>query len=552
MTDTNCEVKIELNLRTSLLCYDPLPGGYIGLRRKQGRSMKQDVALPPVGGAKDPERRKVAMMLYIGIDLGTSACKLLLADENGKILNTVTREYPLYFPQPGWSEQKPEDWWNAVATGMPELMQGHDASQVAGIGAGGQMHGLVALDAQDNVIRPAILWNDGRTAEEVEYLNSVVGKQKLSALTANIAFAGFTAPKLLWMKRHEPENFARIAKIMLPKDYINYRLTGVHSCDYSDASGMLLLDVEHKCWSKQMLELCGVHEAQMPKLFESYEVTGTLIPAVAAQLGLPETVRVVAGAGDNAAAAVGTGVVGAGGCNISLGTSGTIFISSDRFGVDPNNALHAFAHADGGYHLMGCMLSAASCNKWLCDEILMTADYAAEQAPITDEKLGRNHVFFLPYLMGERSPINDTNARGTFTGITMDTTRADLVQAVLEGVAFAIRDSFEVAKRLGVQIPRSYLCGGGSKSPLWRRIFANVLGIPLDMVKTEQGPGYGGVILAMVGCGQYASVPDACRALVEVASTTQPDPVLSARYETRYRQFQRIYPAMKTLFREIQ
>ena len=491
-------------------------------------------------------------MLYIGIDLGTSACKLLLADEAGKILNTVTHEYPLSFPHPGWSEQKPKDWWDAVVTGVPELLRGFDALQVAGIGAAGQMHGLVALDAQDNVIRPAILWNDGRTAEEVEYLNGVIGKEKLSQLTANIAFAGFTAPKILWMKKHEPGNFARIAKIMLPKDYINYKLTGVHSCDYSDASGMLLLDVANKCWSKEMLDICAVREDQMPKLFESYEVTGTLVPAVAAQLGLPETVKVVAGAGDNAAAAVGTGVVGAGGCNISLGTSGTIFISTGKFGVDPNNALHAFAHADGGYHLMGCMLSAASCNKWLCDEILKTTDYAAEQAPITEDKLGTNHVFFLPYLMGERSPINDTNARGTFTGMTMDTTRADLVQAVLEGVAFAIRDSFEVAKSLGVQIPRSYVCGGGSKSPLWRKIFANVLGIPLDMVKTEQGPGYGGVILAMVGCGQFSSVQAACDALIEVASTTEPNPVLTGRYEARYGQFRKIYPTMKALFPEMQ
>ncbi|MGM9557184.1 MAG: xylulokinase [Oscillospiraceae bacterium] len=487
-------------------------------------------------------------MLYIGIDLGTSACKLLLADEAGKILNTVTHAYPLSFPQPGWSEQRPEDWWDAVVTGVPELLQSFDASQVAGIGAGGQMHGLVALDAQDNVIRPAILWNDGRTDEEVDYLNNTIGREKLSALTANIAFAGFTAPKILWMQKHEPENFAKIDKIMLPKDYINYKLTGVHSCDYSDASGMLLLDVANKCWSKEMLQICAVREEQMPGLFESYEVTGTLTASAAAQLGLPEAVKVVAGAGDNAAAAVGTGVVGAGGCNISLGTSGTIFISADRFGVDPNNALHAFAHADGGYHLMGCMLSAASCNKWLCEDILKTADYSAEQAGITDDKLGRNHVFFLPYLMGERSPINDTNARATFTGMTMDTAREDLVQAVLEGVAFAIRDSFEVAKSLGVQIPRSFLCGGGSKSPLWRKIFANVLGIPLDMVKTEQGPGYGGVILAMVGCGQFDSVQAACRALIEVASTTEPDAVLTERYEARYRQFRQIYPAMRALF----
>ena len=493
----------------------------------------------------------VTIQYYIGIDLGTSAVKLLLVDEQGRIEREVTKEYPLSFPHPGWSEQNPEDWWKAVQHGVLQLTEHIDKSAVRGIGVGGQMHGLVALDEDDAVIRPAILWNDGRTGEEVAYLNDTIGRDRLSALTANIAFAGFTAPKLLWMRRNEPENFARIRKIMLPKDYINYRLTGVHSCDYSDASGMLLLDVEHRCWSKEMLAICGVDEAWMPQLFESYEPIGAIRGFVSGALGLPRDCIVVAGAGDNAAAAVGTGVVGEGGCNISLGTSGTLFISSKQFAVDPNNALHAFAHADGGWHLMGCMLSAASCNKWLCEEILHTTDYAAEQTGITDDKLGNNHVFFLPYLMGERSPINDTNARGTFTGITMDTTRADLVQAVLEGVAFAIRDSFEVAKSLGIAIPRSFLCGGGAKSPLWRKIFANVLGIPLDMVKTEQGPGYGGAMLAMVGCGVYPSVQAAADALVELASTTEPDSELTARYEAQYQKFKRIYPAMRELFAAI-
>ena len=487
-------------------------------------------------------------MLYIGIDLGTSACKLLLVDEAGQVRNTVTKEYPLSFPQPGWSEQDPAHWWDACLKGIPELLAGFDASEVKGIGAGGQMHGLVALDGQDSVLRPAILWNDGRTAKEVDYLNETIGRDKLSQCTANIAFAGFTAPKLLWMKANEPELFGKIEKIMLPKDYLVYRLTGVHATDYSDASGMLLLDVEHRCWSREMCEICGVTEAQLPKLFESWEPVGTLLPDVAKTLGLPESVAVCAGAGDNAAAAVGTGTVGAGGCNISLGTSGTIFISSDKFGVDPNNALHSFAHADGGYHLMGCMLSAASCNKWWQDEIIGTNDYKGEEAKISSEKLGRNHVYFLPYLMGERSPINDTNARGSFIGMTMDTSRADMLQAVLEGVAFAIRDSFEVAKSLGVEIPRSNICGGGSKSKLWKTMMSNILGIPLDMVATEQGPGYGGAILAMVATGQFATVQAATDALVSVADTVEPDAELTARYEERYQQFKQIYPTCKALF----
>ena len=487
-------------------------------------------------------------MLYIGIDLGTSAVKLLLMDGEGSIKNIVSREYPLEFPQSGWSQQAPEDWRRAVLEGIPELLTGFDAGQVAGIGAGGQMHGLVVLDQDDNVIRPAILWNDGRTAKEVEYLNNVVGREKLSALTANIAFAGFTAPKLLWMRENEPENFAKIAKIMLPKDYINYVLTGMHCTDCSDASGMLLLDVEHKCWSREMLDICGVTEAQMPRLFESYEKVGTLKPDIARQVGLPESVVVCAGAGDNAAAAVGTGTVGEGACNISLGTSGTIFISSEKFGVDPNNALHAFAHADGSYHLMGCMLSAASCNKWLMEDIFLTQDYAGEQKDITPDKLGNNHVYFLPYLMGERSPINDTDARGTFVGLTMDAARSDLTQAVLEGVTFAIRDCFEVAKSLGIRIERSKICGGGAKSPLWKTIMANILNIRLDVPASEQGPGMGGAMLAMVACGLYPTVADACAKLVTVKETVTPDPAIAERYEARYREFRQLYPALKGVF----
>lgn len=488
---------------------------------------------------------------YIGIDLGTSSMKLLLVDENGEIWNCVTKEYPLSFPRPGWSEQEPAHWWNACVTGVWALLDGFDRSQVAGIGCGGQMHGLVALDADNNVIRPAILWNDGRTAEETEWLNTAIGKERLSALTANVAFAGFTAPKLLWMKKHEPENFSRIAKIMLPKDYINYRLTGMHSCDYSDASGMLLLDVQHKCWSKEMLELCGVSEHQMPRLFESYDCISTVKPEIAKLLGIPETVQICAGAGDNAAAAVGTGVVGNGGCNISLGTSGTIFISSEHFNADPNNALHAFAHADGHYHLMGCILSAASCNKWFCEEILKTTDYAMEQAEIKEDKLGRDCVFFLPYLMGERSPINDTNARGTFIGMSMDTTRVDLVQAVLEGVAFAIRDSLEVAKSLGIKIDASKLCGGGAKSLIWQKILANILNIRLDIPQTEEGPGYGGAMLAMVSCGAYENVSACADALVHTAKHILPNPEIAARYEVQYQKFKRLYPALKNVFAKL-
>lgn len=490
-------------------------------------------------------------MLYIGIDLGTSAVKLLLVDSGGAILNEVSKEYPVYYPHSGWSEQNPENWKNAVVIGIKELTKSFDKSEIAGIGCGGQMHGLVALDKNDNVIRPAILWNDGRTEKEVEYLNNEIGKDVLSDCTANIAFAGFTAPKLLWIKNNEPENFKKIEKIMLPKDYINYILTGVHSCDYSDASGMLLLDVKNKCWSDRMLDICCISKKQMPKLFESYEIIGTVKKDIAESLGLDENVRVVAGAGDNAAAAIGTGTVGDGKCNISLGTSGTVFISSIKFGVDPNNALHSFAHADGNYHLMGCMLSAASCNKWFMENILKSNNYNSLQSEITDDKLGKNGIFFLPYLMGERSPINDTNARGAFIGMSMDNNAADMLQAVLEGVAFAIRDSFEVAKSLGIRIECSNICGGGAKSTLWKKIMSNVLGIPLNILKTEQGPGYGGAILAAVGCGEFDNVEAACEKLVEVSDTVYPDEKLSALYEKKYENFKKIYPALRNVFSEI-
>ncbi len=491
------------------------------------------------------------MSYFIGADLGTSSLKLLLVNEQGEILNTVSQDYPVYFPNPGWSEQNPDDWWNAFKAGIKELINGIDPSKIKGIGFGGQMHGLVVLDTDDNVIRPAILWNDGRTDKETDYLNTVIGKDKLSEYTANIAFAGFTAPKLLWLKKNEPENFEKIKKIMLPKDYLNYLLTGVHCTDYSDASGFLLLDVKNKKWSSEMLQICSVTEAQMPKLFESYNVIGNILPEIAEELGLSENTVVVAGAGDNAAAAVGTGTVSDGKCNISLGTSGTIFISSDKFSVDPNNALHSFCHADGGYHLMGCILSAASCNRWFCEDILKTKNFSDEQKDTTDDKLGNNHIFFLPYLMGERSPINDTDARATFVGMRMDTKREDMLQAVLEGVAFAIKDNLEIAFNSGIEIRSSGLCGGGAKSELWQKIFCNVLNIPITLPQTEQGPGYGGAMLAMVGTGEFSDVKSCADKLVSIKTTLYPDPEISERYKEQYNKFKKIYPTMKTLFKEI-
>lgn len=466
-------------------------------------------------------------------------------DESGAVLARATRSYPVSYPNPGWSEQNPQDWYDGMMDCLKELLDSTDRSKVAGISFGGQMHGLVILDAQDNVIRPAILWNDGRTGEETAYLNDVVGKARLTELTGNIAFAGFTAPKLMWLKKHEPQSYARIAKVMLPKDYLAYRLTGVHSSDPSDASGTLFYDVKNRCWSQEMLKICDIDPKWLPRVYESYETTGELLPDTAASLGLGK-VRVAAGAGDNAAAAIGTGTVLDGKCNLSLGTSGTIFIAGDSFSVDANNALHSFAHANGRYHLMGCMLSAASCGKWWIEDVLGTSSYSAELTETA--QLGENRVFFLPYLMGERSPHNDPSARAAFIGMDAASTRQQMTLAVYEGVTFALRDSFEVAKKLGLSISATTLCGGGAKSLVWRRIVANVFNVKVEIPAVEEGPGLGAAMLAAVACGEFANVEEAAKRIVKVKETILPDSELAAKYEARYQQFTKLYPALKGVF----
>ena len=485
-------------------------------------------------------------MLYIGVDLGTSSVKMLLMNGEGEIRKIVSREYPLSIPKPGWSEQNPEDWWNMFVDGCKELIADEDKSQVAGISFSGQMHGLVTLDAEDRVIRPAILWNDGRTQKECDYLNKTIGREVISSYTGNMALTGFTALKILWMRENEPELFAKIEKIMLPKDYIAYRLSGVHCTDVSDASGMLLLNVEKKQWSDEMIEICGIKKSQLAKLHESYEAVGTVKPQIAEMLGIPASCKVVAGGGDQAVGAVGTGTVGDGMCSVSLGTSGTVFIVSKEYAVDDNNALHSFAHADGQYHFMGCTLAAAASNKWWMDEIIRTTAYSEEQKSIT--KLGDNNVYYLPYLMGERTPHNNPNARGTFTGMMMNTSREDMTQAVLEGVAFSLRDALEIARSFGVKIERIRINGGGAKSPLWCKIMANVLNVKVDKINSAEGPAFGAAILAAVGCGEYASVAEATSKLISVVETTEQSPELTEKYNTRYQVWKQIYPALKPIY----
>lgn len=484
-------------------------------------------------------------MLFIGVDLGTSSVKLLLMDEEGTVVNTVTKEYPLKFPKTGWAEQDPEDWYAQTVAGIRELVRENDREQVAGLSFGGQMHGLVVLDAEDRVIRPAILWNDGRSQKESQYLNQVIGEDVLAKYTGNISFAGFTASKILWLKKHEPENFHKIKKLMLPKDYLAYRFTGVHATDVSDASGMLLLDVKSRAWSKEMCNICHISESILPALYESYECIGTLTKEAAKDLQLPAFVKVAAGAGDNAAAAIATGTVGDGKCNVSLGTSGTIFISADQFHPVSNHALHSFCDAAGSYHLMGCMLSAASCNKWWMDDILHTKDYEAEQSRIS--RLGQNKVYYLPYLMGERSPHNDPDVRAAFLNMSMDTTREDMTQAVLEGVAFGLRDSLEIAKEAGITVASTRLCGGGAKSQLWRQIIANVLQIPVEILEQEEGPSLGAAILAAVCCGVFTDVQEGAKHIVKIKEVLTPKDEWMQRYDEKYDTFRKIYPIYRQL-----
>lgn len=492
-------------------------------------------------------------MHYIGVDLGTSSVKLLLMDDKGENVSTVTKEYGLSFPHPGWSEQNPDDWYEKTMEGLKELLQDH--KDVAGIGIGGQMHGLVILDEKDQVIRPAILWNDGRTTNENNYLNSELGEEFVAKYTANISFTGFTAPKILWVKEHEPENFSKIKKIMLPKDYLVYRFTNSFATDVSDASGMLLLDVKNRQWSKEMLEVCGINEKQLPTIFESYEEVGSLKPEIIKELEIcpcggknKNRVIVVAGAGDNAAAAIATGTVNDGNCNLSVGTSGTVFIASKDYKNIENHAIHNFCDATGRYHFMGCMLSAASCNLWWMKDILQTDDFAKEQADISKEKLGENDVFFLPYLMGERSPHNDEKIRGAFLGLSMDSARSDMTLAMMEGVAFGLRDSLEEIRKAGIFVDVSKICGGGVKSKLWLQIIANVLKVRLEILEKEEGPSLGGAILAAVANETFSSVEEACEKIIKVKEVIEPDQKLMEKYDKKYETYRKFYPALKDIY----
>ncbi|MCL1988231.1 MAG: xylulokinase [Firmicutes bacterium] len=488
-------------------------------------------------------------MITAGIDVGTSGTKILAMDETGKVLKIVMRDYPIY--QSGTeSEQHPDDWWNQTADGLRELTAA--VPNIAAVSFSGQMHGLVVLDKDDNVIRRAILWNDQRTTAQCDYLNNVVGKNKLLENVANIALTGFTLPKILWMKEHEPELFAKIAKVMLPKDYIAYKLSGQFATDESDASGTLLLDVQKRDWSPAMLEVAGLKQEQLPKLYKSSGAVGKVTAAAAKLTGLSEDTIVVIGGGDQAVGAVGTGTVTGGMCSLSLGTSGVVFAATDKFAVDrDSSAVHSFCHANGQYHMMGVTLGAAASTKWWIEDVLNVKDYDSEQTAIKDENLGNNSVFYLPYLSGERTPINDPFARGAFVGIATYTSRADMTLAILEGVAYSLRDNLEAIKKLGVSFTSARIIGGGAKSDLWCKITANVLNLRVDKINSAEGPAFGAAILAAVGAGAYPTVETACDKLIAVTQSFEPNPQIVARYEKRYPIYNDLYKNLADNFKKI-
>lgn len=489
-------------------------------------------------------------MYFIGVDIGTTSVKLIAIDEHGTVVKSVSKEYPIYFPKPLWSEQNPEDWWQQTLEGLKELLAGLNKDEVKALSFSGQMHGMVALDKNDQVIRPAILWNDQRTEDECKYLNEEIGQKTISDWTGNLALTGFTAPKVLWLKKNEPVNFAKVSKIMLPKDYIAYKMSGVFATDMSDASGTLYLDVKNRTWSKPMLELLGITESQLPKLYESYEEVGTLKLDVAKELGLSEKVKVVIGGGDQAVAAVGGGVVKAETCSLSLGTSGVVFASTKDFFVDEKNSLHSFCHANGKFHLMGVTLAAAASLKWWVEEVNKSEDFdglldEAKDADIDD------HVFYLPYLMGERTPHNDPNCRGTFIGMNMTHQRKHLTRAVLEGVAFSLRDTFEIMKSMGINTPVISINGGGAKSKLWCEIIAEVLNVTVVKLNANEGPAYGAAILAAVGDGLFNSVEEACDSFIKITDSIEPNQAHVELYNKKYEKFKAIYPATKDLFKKL-
>ncbi|MCD6495443.1 xylulokinase [Candidatus Bipolaricaulota bacterium] len=493
------------------------------------------------------------MPYLVGIDVSTTAVKAVMIDLHGELVGSASTPLSLSTPLPGWSEQDPSDWWEATITSLRALLNRANITpeKIVSLGLTGQMHGAVSLDAKGDIIRPAILWNDARTATQCAEINDLVGADHLREITGNPALVGFQAPKILWLKEHEPENYAKVRHILLPKDYIRYRLSGELATDTSDAAGTLLLDLAKRAWSDEILSTLGIPRDWLPDIFEGPEVAGHVTSGAAQITGLAAGTPIVAGAGDNAAAAIGCGVVSEGTGLLSLGTSGVIFAPTDTLRIDPTGALHAFCHAvPEAYHLMGVILSAGGSLRWARDILSNvqsdTGDYGAFIEPAKRVAPGSEGLFFLPYLAGERTPHMDPAARGAWIGLSLAHRREHLVRAVLEGVAFALRDAWERMKMLGIAPPTLRIVGGGTKSAVWREIIAAVLDIPLQRLAIDKGAAFGAAILAGVGAGVYADVEESVARTVKLDDDLErPIPSLVEQYEGIYRKYASLYPALK-------
>jgi xylulokinase len=482
------------------------------------------------------------MATLIGVDVGTSGTRALAVTTDGELVAEANRPHELLTPRPGWSEQDPGEWWDATQAALAEVAAA--AEDVVGLGLTGQMHGSVFLDAVGEVIRPALLWNDQRTAAECAEITERVGAERLLEIAGNPALTGFQAPKVLWLARHEPDAYARVASVLLPKDYVRLRLTGEHATDASDAAGTLLLDVRARDWSPAILDALEIPREWMPAVHEGPEVAGTLRDDLAAELGLPRSLPVAAGGGDNAAAAVGVGVVREGSLSSSIGTSGVIFSHRDAFAPDPSGRVHAFCHAvPGAWHLMSVTLSAGGSLSWWRDQL--GSDFDALVAEAAAVEPGAEGLVFLPYLTGERTPHLDPDARGGFVGLTVRHGRGHLTRAVMEGVAFSMRDGLEIMRDLGTPDDDVRAVGGGARSPLWLQLQADVYGRPIRRTVIDEGPAYGAALLAGVAAGAFADVGDAAARVRLREEVTEPDPERARRYEELYGVYASLYPALR-------
>lgn len=504
------------------------------------------------------------MKYVLGIDLGTSGTKTVLFDQNGKGIASATVEYPLYQPQNGWAEQDPLDWANAAISTIHSVLQnsGVNPQDVVSLGISGQMHGLVMLDADNQVIRKSIIWADQRTAKECEEITEKVGYDTLIRITANPALTGFTLSKVMWVRKHEPENYARCRHILLPKDYVRFVLTGDYATEVSDASGMQMLDVPNRCWSKELLEILDIDPELLPKVYESCEVTGHISADAAAKTGLSEKTLVVGGAGDNAAAAVGTGVVEDGKAFTTIGTSGVVFAHTDKLAIDPKGRVHTFCCAvPGAWHVMGVVQAAGLSLKWFRDNFCAAEMEAAKQMGVdayeltnreaAESPIGANKLLYAPYLMGERTPHLDADCRGMFFGLSAMHTRRDLLRAVMEGVTYSLNDCLNILAGMNVAPKTMLACGGGGKSPLWRQMLADVMNCPVATTVNTEGPALGVAILASVGAGLYPSVQEACREMIRINPAQDPIPENVPKYAEVYALYTELYKANKALFKQL-